>query len=143
VQLYSFNLEQEFLELLTETAPARGVQARVLVIGQPTALKPEVQHQIYLIGREALVNSLRHSNATSIEAEIAYLPSRLRVVVRDNGCGIDEQILQSGRESHLGLVGMRERAKGIGAEVRIYSRRGAGTEVEISLSIGISPALGT
>ena len=37
--------------------------------------KPEVQHKIYLIGREALVNALRHSNATSIEAEVAYLRS--------------------------------------------------------------------
>jgi signal transduction histidine kinase len=51
----SASLEREFSNLLTEITPASGVQARILVTGQPTALKPEVQHQMYLIGREALV----------------------------------------------------------------------------------------
>ena len=136
----SGSLEREFSDLLTELAPASEVQARVLVIGQPTALKPEIQRQIYLIGREALVNALRHSTATSFEVEVAYLRSHLRVLVRDNGCGIDERIVRSGRASHCGLLGMRERAKGIGAKVRIYSRRGAGTEVQISIPCGIAEA---
>jgi signal transduction histidine kinase len=134
------SLEQEFSDLLREVAPASGAQTRILVTGQPRALKPEIQRQIYLIGREALVNALRHSKATRIEAEVAYLRSHLRVVVRDNGCGIDAQIVQSGRASHWGLLGMRDRARGIGAEVRIFSRRGAGTEVEITLCSGIAAA---
>lgn len=134
----SGSLEREFSDLLTEIAPTDRVQARILVTGHPKALKPEIQRQIYLIGREALVNAFRHANATGIETEIAYLRNQLRVVVRDNGCGIDAEIMQSGRACHWGLIGMRERAKGIGAEVRIYSRRGAGTEVEISIPISIA-----
>jgi signal transduction histidine kinase len=117
----SGSLGREFSDLLREIAPASRGQARIPVIGHARALKPEIQHQIYLIGRETLVNAFRHANATSIETEIAYLRNQLRVVVRDNGCGIDAEIVQSGRVSHWGLVGMRERAKGIGAEVRIYS----------------------
>jgi len=136
----SGSLEQEFSDVLREIAPASGVQARILVTGQTRALEPEIQHQFYLIGREALMNALRHSNATKIEAEVAYLRNHLRVVIRDNGCGIAPQIVRSGRASHWGLVGMRERAKGIGAEVRIYSRREAGTEVEISIPSGIAAA---
>lgn len=134
------SLEREFSDLLTEIAPARGVQARILVIGHTRALKPEIQYQIYLIGREALVNAVRHANATKIEAEVAYLRNHLRVVVRDDGCGIEAQIVQSGRVSHWGLAGMRERAKGISAEVRIYSRRGAGTEVALSIPSVIAAA---
>ena len=132
------SLEREFSELLREALPASGAQARILVLGQPKPLKPEIQQQIYLIGREAFANAIRHANATAIEAEIAYLRSHLRVVVRDNGCGIDPQVVRWGRASHWGLLGMRERAKGIGAEVRIYSKRGVGTEVEISLPSGIA-----
>lgn len=134
------SLEREFSDLLREAAPSNRVQARILVIGQQKAVKAEIQKQIYLIGREALVNVLRHANATAIEVEIAYLRNHLRVVVRDNGCGIDAQIVRSEQASHWGLQGMRERAKGIGAELRIYSRRGAGTEVEISLPSGIAAA---
>jgi signal transduction histidine kinase len=136
----SGSLEQEFSDLLREIAPADGLQARIFVIGRARALKPEIQRQIYLIGREALVNAFRHANATRIETEMAYCRSQLCIVVRDNGCGVDAQIVQSGRVCHWGLVGMCERAKGIGAKVRIYSRRGAGTEVEISIPSGIAAA---
>jgi signal transduction histidine kinase len=97
-------------------------------------LKPEIQEQINLIGREALVNALLHSEATCIEAEVEYLPRRLRVVVRDNGRGVDPQVTGAPSDAHWGLVGMRDRAESIGAKLTIWSRPGAGTEVEISVS---------
>ena len=126
------NLEKAFADMRDDFAPD-GPPLRISVMGRATALHPAVQEQVYLIGREALVNALRHSGATMIEAEIEYLPSKLRVIVRDNGSGIDPQMLESGRNSPWGLVGMRERAKNIGAQLQMWSRKGAGTEVEISL----------
>lgn len=131
--LASLSLEQALSGLREELAPASAVRFRVFVTGQPRPLTPETREQIYLIGREALLNAVRHAQASSIEAEVEYLPHRLRLAVRDNGCGIDPQIVGSGRECHWGLVGMRERAGSIGAKLRIWSRPGAGTEVEISL----------
>jgi signal transduction histidine kinase len=133
------DLEKAFAEVGDEFNSA-GAQLRISVMGRPTALNPAVQEQVYLIGREALVNALRHSGATTIEAEIEYLPSKLRVVVRDNGSGIDPEVLESGRNAHWGLVGMHERAKNIGAQLRIWSRKGAGTEVEISLPSELAAA---
>jgi signal transduction histidine kinase len=70
-----------------------------------------------------------------VEAEIDYLPRKLRVVVRDDGTGIDPEALRAGRNSHWDLTGMQERAASIGAKVRVWSKRGEGTEVEISLPI--------
>lgn len=133
----SASLEQALSELADEFTPS-GAGFRIFVMGRPKALQPAIQEQIYLIMQEALLNALRHSGATSIEAEVEYLPNKLRVVVRDNGSGIDPQVLRSGRDSHWGLLGMRERARGIGALVRILSRRGAGTEVEVSVPTGIA-----
>jgi signal transduction histidine kinase len=127
----SMSLDQALSSLRDEFAPGGGVQFRVCVTGQPKSLRPAIQEQIYLIGREALINAFRHSGATSIEAEVEYRPQWLRILVRDNGRGIDPETVRSGRHSHWGLVGMRERAAGIGAQLRIWSRLGAGTEVEI------------
>jgi signal transduction histidine kinase len=110
-----------------------GVKFQILVEGQTKSLKPTLHEQVYLIAREAMLNALQHSGATSIEAEVGYLPRRLRMVVRDQGCGIDPQVLKSGRNLHWGLQGMRERAEAIGAQLRIWSRASAGTEVEISV----------
>ena len=117
---------------------AGGAQLRILVMGQPKALKPAIQEQIYLIVRKALANALRYSEATSIEAEVEYQRHQLRVVVRDNGRGIDPPVLGSGLDLRWGLLGMRERARCIGAQLRVWSRQGAGTELEISVPANIA-----
>ena len=77
----------------------------MIVDGQPRPLHPVLRDEVYRIGREALVNAFRHSGAKSIEMEIEYASSQLRMLVRDNGCGIDPQMLHSGRDGHWGLSG--------------------------------------
>jgi signal transduction histidine kinase len=107
------------------------------VTGYTSRLKPAIREQVYLIGREALRNAFRHSQATSVETEVEYLRSRVRVVVRDNGCGMDAPRVRSAASSreaaNRGLVGMRERAENIGARLEIWSKPGCGTEVQVSV----------
>ena len=126
---------EEALHCLWDELTPGGVEFRILVEGQPKAFNPAVQEQIYLIVREAVHNALQHSGATAVEAEVEYSARRLRVIVRDNGCGMDPQVIRSGRDLHWGLQGMRERAASLGAQLRIWSRHDAGTEVEISIPI--------
>jgi signal transduction histidine kinase len=92
-----------------------------------------LRDEIYRIGREALINAFRHARANQIEVVLTYSSSRLRLVVRDDGCGIDPNILRSGREGHWGISGMRERADRIGARLQVFSSASAGTEVELSV----------
>jgi signal transduction histidine kinase len=127
----STSLEHALSDFREELTPTEQARLRIVIMGQPRELNPSIREQIYLIAREALLNALHHSDARTVEAEIEYLPGKLRVVVRDNGTGIDPQVLLSGRKSHWGLKGMRERAKSIDAQLRVLSRRGAGAEVEI------------
>jgi signal transduction histidine kinase len=122
------------LSVFLEQFSTGAVRCEVSVAGHPRELKPVIQEQINLIVREALINALLHSEATCIEADVEYLPHRLRIVVRDNGRGIDPQIVRAQTDAHWGIVGMRDRAKSIGAKLTIWSRPGAGTEVEISVS---------
>ena len=72
-----------------------------------------------------------HARARSVEVEVECADKHLRVLVRDDGVGVDPQVLRAGREGHWGLSGMRDRAQGIGARLRLRSRMGAGTEVEL------------
>lgn len=126
------SLEKALSDVRDDFAPSERARLRIVVIGRTKPLDPAVQEQIFLIAREALLNALRHSEASRIEAEIEYLRRKLRVVVRDNGTGIDPQSLQPG---HWGLLGMRERAASVGAKLRLWSKRGEGTEVEISVPV--------
>jgi signal transduction histidine kinase len=95
-----------------------------------TAYDPVVCSELYQIAREALMNAARHSGATAIVTSITASPASLRLDVSDNGRGIEpELLLAGGRRGHWGLLGMRERARQIGSEIRITSFLGAGTVV--------------
>jgi len=101
--------------------------------GVPRTLHPIAREEVEFIGREALGNAFRHARASSIEAEVTYGDSALKMRVRDNGRGMDTGVLRSGRPGHWGLAGMRERARNIRADLQIWSRQDAGTEVELTL----------
>jgi signal transduction histidine kinase len=133
----SVSLEQAFSTIPQELAIEDPVDLRVIVEGTPRALRPPIRDEIYLVGREGLVNALRHSGAKEIEIEIEYAANWLRVLVSDDGSGIDPQVLSEGRDGHWGLSGMRERAERIGAKFRVLSRVSAGTEIELSIPGGI------
>jgi signal transduction histidine kinase len=129
----AFNpLERAFASFGEEAPRCNDILFRIFANGKPRDLDLAVQEQVYLMGRAALLNAFQHSRATTIEAEIEYLPRRLRVFVRDDGCGIDPAHVCS-PDSHRGLAVMQECAADISAKVRVWSRRGAGTEVEISV----------
>ena len=125
------DLKSSFSRIPEELGKQDGIEFRVVVEGPSVPLRSVVRDDVYSIGREAVVNAFRHSRASSIAVQLEYAPSQLRILVRDDGCGIDPKVLQSGRDGHWGLSGMRERAERIGARLRVMSRAGAGTEVEL------------
>ncbi len=131
------DLPEVIRALGNELVNANGAETQatfdVVVEGTPKRLRPGPRDEIYGIAREALRNAFRHARASRIEAEITYGDRLLRMRIRDNGQGIDSTVLaQGGLAGHWGLVGMRERAKRIGVRLEIWSREGAGTEVEVS-----------
>jgi ligand-binding sensor domain-containing protein/signal transduction histidine kinase len=132
-QNQSLDLEQAFSQIQQEVPGREHVAFHFIVEGPSRPLHPAIRDEIYRIGREALINAFRHSEASSVEVELEYASYGLRVLVRDNGIGFDPKVLQFGRDGHWGLSGMRERSKRIGAKFRVLSRPAAGTEVELSL----------
>lgn len=125
------SIEEAFLQMPRELGFEGQTGYRVLVEGASRTLKPALRDELYLIGREALLNAFRHAKAKNIEVEVEYVPGHLRVCIRDDGDGIDSKIVAFGRDGHWGLSGMRERADSIGAKLKIFSRIGAGTELEL------------
>jgi ligand-binding sensor domain-containing protein/signal transduction histidine kinase len=129
----SYDLGQAFSRVAQELVIQKEVDFRVVMEGLPRPLHPIIRDEVYRIGRESLVNAFRHSRANKIEVEVDYSASNLRILVRDNGCGIDPQVLRTGRDGHWGLPGMRERAEKVGGKFRVWSRAAAGTEVELTV----------
>jgi signal transduction histidine kinase/ligand-binding sensor domain-containing protein len=133
----SLDLEQAFARIQQELEPdnAKGaeVKFRVVTEGQQRPLHPLLRDEVYRIGREAVINAFRHARAKQIEVTLRYNSNQLCLMVRDDGCGIDPKFLQTGREGHWGLSGMRERADRIGARLQLFSSVAAGTEIDLSV----------
>ena len=132
------DLETALSQVGQEFINEQGKDCRVIVEGTPRQLHPIIRDEAYRIAREALANAFRHSRANKIEIELEYSAKQLRILIRDDGVGIDQEVIHSGRDGHWGLPGMRERAESIGARLKVWSRNKAGTEVELLIPANVA-----
>ena len=86
---------------------------------------------VYRMVQEALTNVARHSRASSVEVRVQRSAQNLQVSVKDNGSGLNPD---PNRKS-FGLLGIRERARTLGGNARIYSPPEGGTVVEIEVPL--------
>jgi signal transduction histidine kinase len=105
------------------------IQFDLTVQGTSREMHPIVRDEVYRIAYEAIRNACTHSGGKHVNVELGYRQD-LSVRVRDDGHGIDATAT-AGKESHFGIVGMYERAAGIGARLTLTSSPDSGTEVEL------------
>lgn len=101
--------------------------------GLPDTLPAPVVTAAFRIVQEALTNTARHSGAARVTVAAAVGDGGLRLVVRDDGVGIDAAAIDDPRS--LGLIGMRERAESLGGGVTFLSDPEGGTEVRVMLPL--------
>jgi signal transduction histidine kinase len=121
-------------ELAADATTEDSTVFRAAVEGTPRNLHPILRDEVYRIAGEALRNAFRHAQARRIEVEIRYNERQLRLCIRDDGKGIEPEILgEHSRPGHFGLRGMRERAKIVGGNFEVWSEHDSGTEVELTI----------
>ena len=116
---------------ITET---KEVRLKLNLQNKPTGLAPDVEYNLVRIAQEAVTNSVKHSGARTVEVALDYTPKELHLSVRDDGSGFPEN--GHSKNGHYGLIGMKERASHIGAELRLATAPGRGTTVSVILPNG-------
>ena len=102
--------------------------------GSSMDLAPLIRDEVYRIVAEALRNAFRHAGAKRIHVRIHYDKRRLRIIVQDDGRGIDPQFVKAGgRTGHHGLPGMYERTQLVGGKLSVRSELDSGTQIELSI----------
>jgi signal transduction histidine kinase len=116
---------------ITET---KDVRLKLNLENKPTGLAPDVEYNLVRIAQEAVTNSVKHSGARTVEVALDYSPKALHLFVRDDGSGFPEN--GHAKNGHYGLIGMKERASHIGAELELATAPGRGTTVSVVLPAG-------
>jgi signal transduction histidine kinase len=96
------------------------------------ALPVEAQLNLYRIVQEGLANAVRHSGASKVAVTFARNADGIDISISDNGHGFDPAAAEG---AGLGLAGIRDRARVVGAAVRILSANGAGTTIALLLPL--------
>jgi PAS domain S-box-containing protein len=95
----------------------------------------EVAYAAFMVAREAVTNARQHAQAHLVRVLLQGDAGSLRLQVIDDGLGITDALC-SGRAGHLGIVGMRERARAIGAHFELARLPEGGTHVVLHWSAG-------
>lgn len=97
-------------------------------------LPPDMRHNIFLIVKEALTNTVKHATASEVQVRATVSAGVLEIVVHDDGKGFDVPASPGAVRGH-GLGNMRRRAEAIGGTLSSESTPGAGTTVKLIVSI--------
>ena len=96
-------------------------------------LPPHDAMAVFRIFQEMLSNVGRHAKATTIDIRILRQEQRLQLMVCDNGRGAEMQAFEAA--DAYGIMGMRERARHLGGELRIWSQPGLGSCFQLELPV--------
>lgn len=109
-------------------------EIHVDIHGAYRPIAAEIESELVKIAQEAVLNAIRHAEATHIHVEVTYERLRVRVVITDNGRGFPEGVsLDSELPGHYGRKGMQERALLIHAELQLQSQKDVGTAITVTV----------
>ena len=129
--LEELRLAEALRHRATHLAERSGMVVHCQIEAELPTLPLLTEQTIYRTADEALINAERHSQASEIQVSLQNRQGAIRLMVQDNGVGFDvERVGQNGR---YGLIGMRERAALIGAELQITAVPGQGTTIELNV----------
>jgi signal transduction histidine kinase len=121
-------LDQALAQAVREAAQRYGASVD-MELASGIALSPREKEAVIRIASEAVANAAQHSGAEVLRIYLERADAGMRLGVEDDGSGFDEEQPRSG----FGLTTMKDRAEALGGKLRIDSRRGAGTKVELEL----------
>jgi signal transduction histidine kinase len=119
-----------------EMSKRTGLNVRIAADEASDDLPDEHKTCIYRVVQEALNNSARHANARNLQIVVRNEGFRVIFSIQDDGSGFDKRFVRG-----LGLLGMEERVRRLGGELRIESQMGRGTTISAELPLPEIPAV--
>jgi PAS domain S-box-containing protein len=122
--------------LTTDVTKFSGIPVYLTITGSERRLPEDVELALFRIVQEALRNVWRHSEATRADVTVEFTNYKVKITVSDNGKGFDlpKSAGDLAKDGKLGLAGMAERARLLGATLTSQSKTGKGTIIAVELA---------
>jgi PAS domain S-box-containing protein len=117
---------------LSDLKKTSGISYEMTFIPEIIEVDSSISLAVFRIIQEALTNITRHSQASEVSILLS-LKSKLKLVIRDNGIGIDSRKLQA--SGSFGIRGIIERARAFGGEAKIKGSKGKGTQITVVIPV--------
>lgn len=105
--------------------------------GVSRELDSDIQAALLRICQESLTNIRKHASASQASVQVTYLPSNVRLEIRDDGVGFDATAKsQDGMQHGFGLLGMDQRARLIRGKLEVKTKQGHGTTISVEVPTG-------
>lgn len=107
------------------------VPVALTIGGTPFAVTEPMAHDLLMVAREAVYNSMLHGRPAQVDVTLTYNDGGLVLNLDDDGCGFDPQQADQGNGHHFGLKGMKERVERSGGKFHLASAPGKGVRIEV------------
>ncbi|MFA6312215.1 MAG: PAS domain S-box protein [Sterolibacterium sp.] len=142
--LHTLGFVPALVSLAKEKRRAFGITMHIDCDREPALLEDGMRAMLYRSVRELLTNIGKHARVSEAYLFCRIEQSRLRIIVRDHGCGFDPlQYRDASPGLHgFGLTSIYERVTNVGGEMTIDSSPGHGTSITLSVPYSIATGKG-
>ncbi|WEG16576.1 histidine kinase [Alkalihalophilus pseudofirmus] len=109
-----------------------GIAVRFQHLGRDQRIPEEYEVALFRLIQEGVQNAYKHANPTEIQVKIEIKPTKVIMIIKDDGAGFDTSKL---KEGSFGLMGMRERVNMLKGELQIQSKIDIGTLISIAVPL--------
>ncbi|HEX4901279.1 MAG TPA: PAS domain-containing protein [Acidimicrobiales bacterium] len=124
------DLEAVVADIVADASDELDVRADVQVEVPP---RPELRAVVVRLVQEGLQNTRKHAGATAADVRIRADADAVHVVVADDGCGFDADVVHRARD-HFGIASLRDDVAAVGGELAIRTGP-AGTTLDARLPL--------
>jgi ligand-binding sensor domain-containing protein/signal transduction histidine kinase len=137
-QLDRLGLTKAIETMLGKVSGSHGLRLSARLDSIDNLLPKEAEINLYRIVQEGVNNIVKHAEASEAQVEIKRDARRVEITIQDDGRGFAPEAISVGEESHrggFGLVGIRERARILDADLIVNSAPGRGTIITIKIDL--------
>lgn len=135
-ELQSLSLSETIQRVVRVHEQRSGSTVQLQLGELPEQAHLSIKITVYRVIQEALTNSFRHGGGVDTQVRVALDDQRqLQLVIADRGCGFNVAQQSLDGQTHLGLIGMRERVECLGGRFSYWSEAGRGTTIMARLAL--------